>query len=181
MERYAMGDDAAFEEVYDALAPRLLAYFRRHTCRLDRAEDLLQQTFLQIHRGRASFLPGAEVTAWAFAIGRRLAIDVSRKDRRQVPVASAEEVERAPPSSREPLPDELVRARQLASQVERELARLPDAQRLAFELVKQDGLSIAEAAAVLGCTPTAVKLRAHRAYEALRATIGAAYEEKRQL
>ena len=176
-----MGDDDAFEEVYDGLAPRLFAYFRRHTNSSDRAEDLLQQTFLQIHRGRASFLPGSEVTAWAFAIGRRLSIDVSRKSRRQVPIASTEEVEKAPPSSREPLPDEVVRARQLAAQVERELARLPDAQRIAFELVKQDGLSIAEAAEVLGCTPTAVKLRAHRAYEALRASIGAAYEKERQL
>src|SRR5262249_48098995 len=144
----------------------------------DRAEDLLQQTFLQIHRGRASFLPGSEVTAWAFTIARRLMIDGLRKDVRQVPLASPEEAERSVPSSREPHAEDRVGAHQLARRVEQELARLPDAQRAAFELVKQDGLSIAEAAQVLGCTPNAVKIRAHRAYEALRAIFGAAYEKE---
>ena len=43
---------------------------------------------------------------------------------------------------------------------------------MAFELVKQEGLSMAEAAAVLGTTVSAVKLRAHRAYEALRRVLG---------
>jgi RNA polymerase sigma-70 factor (ECF subfamily) len=44
-------------------------------------------------------------------------------------------------------------------------------QRVAFELIKQDGLSVAEAAQVLGTTVAAVKLRAHRAYEALRGAL----------
>jgi RNA polymerase sigma-70 factor (ECF subfamily) len=45
-------------------------------------------------------------------------------------------------------------------------------QRAAFELIKQEGLTVAEAAQVLGTTVAAVKLRAHRAYEALRAALG---------
>jgi len=49
---------------------------------------------------------------------------------------------------------------------------LPETQRVAFELVKEEGLSLAEAAQVLGTTVSAVKLRAHRAYEALRAVLG---------
>jgi RNA polymerase sigma-70 factor (ECF subfamily) len=49
---------------------------------------------------------------------------------------------------------------------------LPESQRTAFELLKQDGLTLAEAAAVLGVSVTAVKLRAHRAYQALRVAIG---------
>src|SRR5258708_24666732 len=96
MERYAAGDDSAFGDVYDALAPRLFAYLKRQTREVTRAEDLLQQTLLQIHRGRASFLPGAEVTPWAFAIARRLVIDASRRDKRQVPLASDNEVEASP-------------------------------------------------------------------------------------
>jgi RNA polymerase sigma-70 factor (ECF subfamily) len=52
------------------------------------------------------------------------------------------------------------------------LAKLPETQRVAFELLKQEGLSVAEAAQVLGTTPAAVKLRAHRAYEALRRALG---------
>ena len=43
---------------------------------------------------------------------------------------------------------------------------------MAFELTKKEGLSVREAAEVLGTTVTAVKLRAHRAYVALRASLG---------
>jgi len=52
------------------------------------------------------------------------------------------------------------------------LAKLPQSQRQAFELIKNEGLSVAEAAQVLGTTVAAVKLRAHRAYEALRGALG---------
>jgi RNA polymerase sigma-70 factor (ECF subfamily) len=70
-----------------------------------------------------------------------------------------------------------VQAQQLATRIQRELARLPETQRVAFELVKQEGLSLAEAAQVLGTTVAAVKLRAHRAYEALRAVLGDVLED----
>jgi RNA polymerase sigma-70 factor (ECF subfamily) len=57
-------------------------------------------------------------------------------------------------------------------QVERELERLPEAHRVAFELVQCDGLTLVEAAEALGTTVAAVKLRAHRTYVALRASLG---------
>ena len=64
----------------------------------------------------------------------------------------------------------------LALVIDKELARLPESHRVAFELIKKEGLSVKEAAAVLGCTVTAVKLRAHRAYVALRAALGDAVD-----
>ena len=69
-------------------------------------------------------------------------------------------------------PEQFVEARESARRLAGALARLPESQRTAFELLKHDGLSLAEAAAVLGVTVTSVKLRAHRAYEALRAALG---------
>jgi RNA polymerase sigma-70 factor (ECF subfamily) len=169
MERYAAGDDAAFATVYDVLAPRLYGYFLRQTRERARAEDLLQQTMLHIHRARDRFLPGAEVTPWAFAIGRRLLIDGLRKGRREVLV---EEPEQQAGASRDPSGDQVVQARELASHVEKVLAQLPQSQRTAFELIKGEGLSVAEAAQVLGTTVAAVKLRAHRAYQAIRGALG---------
>lgn len=83
MDRYAAGEDAAFALVYDALAPRLYGYLVRQTREVARAEDLLQQTMLQIHRARSSFIVGAEVTPWAFAIARRLLVDSVRRGRRE--------------------------------------------------------------------------------------------------
>jgi RNA polymerase sigma-70 factor, ECF subfamily len=71
MTRYACGDESAFVLVYDALSPRIYGYLVRQTGESTRAEDILQQTFLQIHRARGTFFPGAEVVPWAFAIARR--------------------------------------------------------------------------------------------------------------
>ena len=64
--------------------------------------------------------------------------------------------------------DQVAIAKEVAARLSEELAKLPENQRVAFELIKQDGLSVAEAAQTLGTTVAAVKLRAHRAYEALR-------------
>ena len=81
MERYSNGDDPAFAELYDAIAPRLLGFLRKATRDGVATEDLMQQTFLQIHRARGSFIPGAPVMPWALAIAKRLMIDSARRQR----------------------------------------------------------------------------------------------------
>ena len=169
MERYAGGDDASFAPVYDALAPRLYGYLLRQTRQRARAEDLLQQTMLHIHRARSRFIPGAEVTPWAFAIARRLLVDSIRRGRREV-LGDGGDLDVGADAG--PGAEELLQARELATRVEAVLAKLPQSQRAAFELIRNEGLSMAEAAQVLGTTVAAVKLRAHRAYEALRLALG---------
>jgi RNA polymerase sigma-70 factor (ECF subfamily) len=171
MERYAGGEAAAFAMVYDALAPRLFGYLFRQTRDRSRAEDLLQQTMLHIHRARDRFITGAEVMPWAFAIARRLLVDEVRRNRRVV-LSDHEEPEAR--ASMAPRADDLLQANELAARIQVILAGLPHSQRAAFELIKQEGLTVAEAAQVLGTTVAAVKLRAHRAYEALRAALGEA-------
>lgn len=169
MERYARGERAAFAEVYDGVAPQVLAYLLAQTRSATLAEDLLQQTLLQMHRARGTFIAGSAVMPWAFAIGRRLVIDEQRRRRRSV-LSTAGEVEdeiTGGPSHAEP--EGVVAAKQLAHRLEQELARLPAAQRDAFELMRLEGLSHAEAAEALGITVGALKARAHRAYVALEA------------
>jgi len=173
MDRYAAGDEAAFGELYDLLAPRVFGYLMRQTRDRARAEDLLQQTLLQMHAARGRFIAGSQVTPWAFAIARRLMIDGMRRGKREVLRAGdGSEGEGSEPMASDAPADELVEAQQLAGRLQKELARLPENQRVAFELIKQEGLSVAQAAQVLGTTVTAVKLRAHRAYEALRGILG---------
>jgi RNA polymerase sigma-70 factor (ECF subfamily) len=171
MERYARGDDAAFAEIYDGLSPRLFGFLLRHTRDRSRAEDIVQQTMLQIHRARGRFAPGAELMPWAFAIARRLLIDQHRRGGREVLAPNDDDGGGDLLASLEAGADELAIAKEVAVTLARELQRLPENQRVAFELIKQDGLSVAEAAQVLGTTVAAVKLRAHRAYEALRAVL----------
>jgi RNA polymerase sigma-70 factor (ECF subfamily) len=168
MERYAAGDDAAFATLYDALAPRLLNYLMRRTSNQEDAADLLQQTMLHVHRGRGDFIAGAEVAPWAFAIARNLLV---RSLRRLGPGPGAFADALDTRESDAPPPDELVHARELTAHVQRALAQLPSSQRAAFELIRQDELSLVEAAQILGTTVGAAKMRVHRAYETLRAAL----------
>jgi RNA polymerase sigma-70 factor (ECF subfamily) len=175
MDRHADGDGSAFAQVYDRLAPRLGAYFLRHTRDRGRSEDLVQQTLLQMHLARQSFAKGSDVIPWAFAIARRLLIDAHRRKKELLldsPDDDAEALEMN--VARDSCPEGIVATKQIAACVREELERLPDGQRAAFELMRADGMSVAQAAEVLGATPTAVKLRAHRVYEALRNVIARA-------
>jgi RNA polymerase sigma-70 factor, ECF subfamily len=175
MERYSKGDEAAFAELYDAIAPRLLGFLRKATQDDVSAEDLMQQTLLQIHRERGSFIPGARVMPWAFAISRRLMIDSARRRRveRRLFSDAPNDDDRITyePSAATPTADDLLHARRLEGRVQRRLDALPEAQRTAYQLLQQEGLSLKGAAEVLGTSVTAVKLRAHRAYVALRAVL----------
>jgi RNA polymerase sigma-70 factor (ECF subfamily) len=170
MDRYASGDDGAFGAVYDALAPRLFGFLLRKTNDPAHAEDLVQQTFLQMHCARETYMTGMDVVPWAFAIARRLAIDSFRKRRREVVSDAALDDARA--VAEELGPDGAFRTKEAALTIRRTLDALPETQRTTFELLKLDGLSLAQTAETLGETVTAVKLRAHRAYEALRGALG---------
>jgi RNA polymerase sigma-70 factor, ECF subfamily len=172
MERYACGDARAFVVLYDLLEPRLSSFLSRRTRDPSHAEDLVQQTFLHIHRARSQFSAGSDVVPWAFAIARRLFIDSIRRHVRECFSEDQPVDEQRDSTPPEESPDVLAGRQRLARRIDEELARLPEAQRVAFELVQRDGLSMAETAQVLGTTVAAVKLRAFRTYEALRAVLG---------
>lgn len=180
MTRYAAGDDAALGEVYDRLAPQLLGFLRRMSRDAALAEDLTHETFLRIVRARGLYRPGADVRAWSYAIGRRLFLDSIRARKRVVsslddPGARERPSDPGFPSPEARADDQLVATR-LAESIERVLAAIPESQATAFRLLKQEGMSVAEAALVVGATETSVKLRAHRAYEAIRDALGAAWD-----
>lgn len=177
MERYARGDEAAFGELYDALAPRLLGFLRKATRDACAAEDLMQLTLLHMHRARGSFISGAPVLPWAFAIARRLMTDHARRRRveqRLFSEAAADDDRMAyEPTA---AADDVLHARRLEVRLRQRIEALPELQRTAYRLLQQEGLSLKSAAEVLGTSVTAVKLRAHRAYVALRAVLREAGE-----
>jgi RNA polymerase sigma-70 factor (ECF subfamily) len=165
MDRYANGEDAAFAAVYDGLAPRLLAFLRRGTRNEALSEDLLQQTFLQIHAARERYETGLDVVPWAFAIARRLRIDAFRKSGREVLSEPSDDAVSSAPSPH----DELAH-RRTAERLQQTLTALPAGQREVYELVEGEGLTMAQAADVLSTTVMAIKLRLHRARQSLQAT-----------
>jgi RNA polymerase sigma-70 factor (ECF subfamily) len=112
---------------------------------------------------------------WCYAIARNVHVDHLRAraaDRARAAAEGASDAE--PAAGPEADGEQVTAAAELAAIVERTLARIPPNQREAFVLLRYEGLSVAEAAAVVGVTEGAVKLRAFHAYEALRAALGTA-------
>jgi RNA polymerase sigma-70 factor (ECF subfamily) len=175
MARFATGEDAALAEVYDLGSPAVFTFLQRLCRDKPLAEDLTQETFLHIHRARGLYRPGAPVLPWAYTIARRLFLDSVRSRRSEVQEGHASDAERLSPhdvvgESRSA--EDLLADAELTQAVDDALAQIPEAQASAFRLLKGEGLSIAEVAAVMGTSKGAVKLRAHRAYVALRGLLG---------
>jgi RNA polymerase sigma-70 factor (ECF subfamily) len=172
MQRYASGDDAAFGDLYDELTPRLYRFIMRIVRDRGRAEDLVQQTMLQMHCARGSFIVGSKVLPWAFAIIRRLFLDQRR--RRQIDLLGLDDEDAfLQQQSNHPGPEESAQSRELGRLVQRELSRLSPSQRAAVELVYYGQMSHAEAAEALGVTVASIKLRVHRAGHAMRSAFDA--------
>jgi RNA polymerase sigma-70 factor (ECF subfamily) len=172
MERYARGDDGAFDELYRRGAPRLRGFLLRLSGDGALADDLVQEVFLRVHRARGHFAPGAAALPWIFAIARNVFLDHTRHPRVRRGGELREDggipEREAPPDTKG---DEALIGNELLSIVRATLAGLPVLQREAFVLIRFEGLSVSEAAQVLGATEGAVKIRAFRAYEALRAAL----------
>jgi RNA polymerase sigma-70 factor (ECF subfamily) len=169
MDRYAGGEEAAFVDLYDELAPRLHRFAHRWTGSRSAAEDAVQQTLLQIHCARHRFARGGAVLPWAYAIARRLLIDLGRRREREE--LRSHDVGGTEQPATTASPEEALHWRREEAEARRDLAVLPTGWREPFELVKFEGLSVAETAEVLGITRGMVKIRTHRATVALRAAM----------
>jgi RNA polymerase sigma-70 factor (ECF subfamily) len=162
MARYAReGDKAAFEQLFRRWAPRLSSLLSRTAGPSDQVEDLLQKTFLHVHRARADYQPSRPFRPWICTIALNVRRENSRsRSRRKEAALDPEHIPEpgVPPEVR--TPDERA--------VQQALMKLGDAHREVIVLHWYEGFSFPEIAELLGATTTAVKVRAHRAYEALR-------------
>jgi RNA polymerase sigma-70 factor, ECF subfamily len=180
MSRYAEGDDAAFSEVFSGLGPRVQAFLYRLSGSVDLAHDLTQETFLRIHRARGSFVPGHPVLPWAYAIARNCFVGHVRSRKFKAGRRSVDIADHELAAGLEASAEAAVLARESARIVKQVLAEMSVVNREAFILLRFEGLSVAAAAQVLGASQGAVKLRAFRAYEALRAALKASEQGARE-
>jgi len=171
MERYADGDDGAFATVFDVIGPRLLRYLRRLSGNDDRARDLLQEALLRLHQARGAFREGSAVLPWSYTIARNVFLDSQRTRKRARTTFVAADPEQLDEPSAAAEAESAVAAKETARAVERALAAMSEARRDAFILIRFEGLSLADAAEVVGTSENAVKLRAFQAYEAIRAEL----------
>jgi len=180
MARYCDGDADAFHALYRMVAARLLRYLVSLIGERAAAEDLLQLTFLKLHEARDVYVRGADPVPWLYTIAHRTFLDETRRRRRsRVRLTDAGElpeevvVDLAAAAGAEGAPADA----ELSKVTLGALSHLPANQREALVLTKVHGHSHAEAAAIVGTTPGAIKLRAHRAYVTLRRLLARA--EKR--
>src|SRR6266853_6200808 len=82
MERYQQADPEAPAALVGALSPALLRFFKSQVPSREQADDLLQETWLRIHRVRHTYRPGEPVLPWVYAIARRVRVDGYRRTRR---------------------------------------------------------------------------------------------------
>ena len=161
MAAYQRGDQVAAARLIGSLSPQLHRFFMVHVRSREYADDLLQETWLRIHKVRHTYRPGEPLLPWLYAVARNVRVDQYRKLRRV--------------ESREYQVDELpqVAAAPIHSAADGEgfatlLNTLPASQREVLTLLKVSGMSLEEVARATSSSVGSVKQKAHRAYEKLR-------------
>lgn len=167
MAAYVAGDAAAFRAIFERYAPLLLRAMLRELYVREEANDLVQQTFLQLHRARADFDPGQKLKPWVFTIAMNLKREYFRRKKRRPERSLDAEAGLEPAVAA--LGAARVEARRTLARV---LGELPADQREVIELHWFDGLDFPEVAQVVGASLSAVKVRAHRGYVRLREVLG---------
>ena len=167
MSAHVGGDRAAFAQLFERYSSRLRQLFVRAGLRGDDANDLVQQSFLHLHRARADFRPGSALRPWLYTIALNLRRQHLRRLGRK-PEHALDEAE-VGAGGRDHEPGDLLHGRHVRAA----LAALPDSQREVIMLHWFEGLTFREVAEVVGATPTAVKVRAHRGYAKLRSHLEA--------
>jgi RNA polymerase sigma-70 factor, ECF subfamily len=165
MREYQNGSLAAFEALYGALAPHVNGFIRARVRDDARASDLLQETFLELHRSRQTYLSGHSVIGWTFGIAQNVMLrhrrEARRRDQHEVSTDWSELEEQLTPRAADfelqPLQDAL--------------NHLSPDSRATWWMRNIEGLSFKVIALRLGIAVTAVRLRCSRASRALRAAL----------
>jgi RNA polymerase sigma-70 factor, ECF subfamily len=175
MLRVKQGDTAAFAQLVDKYKQSVLNFAKRMLHDATEAEDLAQAVFIQVFRSADRYRISSKFSGWLFTIARNLCINEIRRRARH----RAESLE-APHPERKDQPRHQFEDKQTASPQERLLhgelealleqamADLPENQRLAIALCRQEDLSYEEIAKVLGCSVPATKSLIHRGRETLK-------------
>jgi len=164
MQAYLDGEIEAFDALYAAFAGRLRGYLLQQCRDASLADDLLQETFMQMHRSRRTYQPGRPVTPWVYAIARNVYLMKRRSAGRR---ARFEETLAADARSSDGSRDALDTIAEGAA-VRRALRGVPADQRQALLMHHVEGWSFVEIAERLGIRVNAAKTRAFRGVRKMR-------------
>jgi RNA polymerase sigma-70 factor, ECF subfamily len=175
MLRVKQGDMAAFTELVDKYKQPVMNVAYRMLHDTMEAEDLAQVVFVQVFKSAHRYQVSSKFSTWLFTIARNLCLneirrrsrhavdsmDVTRPEQDDQPLHQFEDKRTATPPER-------MLHRELEDKIEQALGELPETQRLAIVLCRQEELSYEEIAQVLGCSVSATKSLIHRGRETLK-------------
>jgi RNA polymerase sigma-70 factor, ECF subfamily len=175
MLRVKQGDTAAFAALVDKYKQPVMNVAYRMLRDATEAEDLAQTVFVQVFKSADRYRVSSKFSTWLFTIARNLCLnEIRRRARHQAesmdmphpeqedqPLHQFEDKQTASP------PEQLLHG-ELADKIEQALAELPENQRLAIALCRQEELSYEEIARVLRCSVSATKSLIHRGRETLK-------------
>jgi RNA polymerase sigma-70 factor (ECF subfamily) len=181
IEGLRAGDDEAFEVLVRRYGSRMMAAAQRILRNESDARDAVQEAFLSVFRSIANFAGEAALGTWLHRIVVNAALMQVRSRRRR----SEEPIEQLLPRfdesgdwADEACPatpvDDWQESRERLTLVRRCLDKLPERHRTVLMLRDVEDLDTEQTARMLGTTPTAVKVRLHRARQALKALVEAA-------
>ena len=166
MAAYQCGDFDAAAALIERVSPQLHRFFVGQLASRKDADDLLQETWLLIHKVRHTYRAGEPVMPWFCGIARHVRVNHYRKTSR---VALHEEQVETPSELPSPTPETPSRPAEMAEL----LAPLPESQREVILMLKVEGMSLEEVARATSSTVGSVKQKAHRGYERLRERLAA--------
>ena len=164
MREYQAGRFEAFDEIYASAAPMLRRYLLSQVRDGAKADDLVQETFLQLHRARHTYDPAFSLMPWAMAIARHVwLMDCRTRSRRPRATDDVTEMELPVKAEAASLADRL--------EVRRALGQVAPARRDAVIQHHVLGFSFREIAERAGIAETAAKLRSSRGIAQLRSLL----------
>ena len=175
MLRVKQGDTSAFAELVDKYKQPVMNLAFRMLRDASEAEDLAQTVFVQVYKAAHRYHAASKFSTWLFTIARNYCLNEIRRRSRH-PTESLDAV--YPDEDDQPLrqfedkrtfspPDTLLHV-ELEEKIRTALADLPENQRTALVLCRQDDLSYDDIAKVIGCSLSATKSLIHRARETLK-------------
>jgi RNA polymerase sigma-70 factor (ECF subfamily) len=175
MLRFQQGDMGALEELVNKYKQPVMNLAFRMLHDTTEAEDLAQNVFIQVYRSGHRYAASAKFSTWLFTIAKNLCLNEIRRRTRH-PADSMDalhpELENQPPHQFEDktaaAPAVSLLQTELEEKIQQALGELPENQRIAILLCRQEDLSYEDIAKVLGCSLSATKSLIHRGRETLK-------------
>ncbi len=167
---YLSGSTRAFTELVERYQKRLLNFVYRTIGDRERAEDLVQEVFIRVHRHLARFDQTKKFSTWIYTIASNLAKNELR-NRSRSPLVLFQTIKKNWEADHRPLqfedkhqrPDDLYRKRHLRDLVQWAVRQLPEHHRVVFVLRELEGKTYDEIADITDCNLGTVKSRLNRA------------------